>query len=75
MKLNLPIPLYELATLSDKPLLGYFYSNQLTIVNQLEHRIEKIVKKQGNRSLVQWKGYSKKDNSWVDNSLKRDLTQ
>ena len=75
VKLNLPIPLQELATLSDEPLLGYYYANQLTRVKQLEHRIEKIIRRQGNRSLVQWKGYNKKNNSWVDNSQIRDLTQ
>ena len=30
-------------------------------------RIEKIIEKGKNKSLVKWKGYSDKFNSWVDN--------
>ena len=47
VKLNLPIPLYEISTLSDEVVQGYFYANQLTRVNQLEHRIEKSLKDRG----------------------------
>ena len=75
VKLNLPIPLYEVASLSGEPLDGKFYASQLTRVNQEVHRIEKIIKKRGNKSLVQWQGYTKKDNTWLDNSEIIRLTQ
>ena len=40
--------------------------------NQKEFRIEKVIKKEGNKLYVKWKVCNNSSNSWVD---KRDLEQ
>ena len=37
---------------------------------QKEFRIEKVIKKKGNKLYVKWKGYDNSFNSWID---KKDL--
>ena len=34
--------------------------------NQEEFRIEKVIKKKGDKSYVKWKGYDNSFNSWID---------
>ena len=34
--------------------------------NQKEFRIEKVIKKKGNKLYVKWKGYDNSFNSWID---------
>ena len=34
--------------------------------NQEEFRIEKVIKKQGNKLYVKWKEYDNSFNSWID---------
>ena len=38
--------------------------------NQKEFRIEKVIKRKGNKLYVKWKGYNNSFNSWID---KKDL--
>ena len=40
--------------------------------NQEEFRIERVIKKKGNKLYAKWKGYDKSFNSWID---KKDLVQ
>ena len=71
VKLNLPIPLYTLASLDDQEvLIGNFYQFQITPVKQTEHRIEKVLKKdkKSGKSFVKWEGYPERFNSWIDDS-------
>ena len=37
-------------------------------MNQEVYRIEKVVRRKGNKSLVKWVGYPESFNSWVENS-------
>ena len=44
--------------------------------NQTEFRIEKVIKKEGNKSYVKWKDYDKSFNSWIykkDSIAQNDL--
>ena len=34
--------------------------------NQKEFRIEKVIKRKGNKLFVKWKGYNNSFNSWID---------
>ena len=34
--------------------------------NQKEFRIEKVIKENGNKLIVKWKGYDNSFNSWID---------
>ena len=44
----------------------------LKTTNQREFRIEKVIKKKGNKPYVKWKGYDNSFNSWID---KNDLVK
>ena len=46
---------------------GSFYEQELQKKKQDIFRIEKIIRQQGNKSLVKWLGYNDSFNSWVDN--------
>ena len=50
--------------------MGSFYEKELQKTDQKEFRIEKVIKKNGNKLFVKWKGYDNSFNSWID---KKDL--
>ena len=52
----------------EKKLKGRFTKKELQKTKQDIFRIEKIIKQQGNKSLVKWFGYNDSFNSWVDNN-------
>ena len=66
---------YKLADLQGEKITGTFYEPELQKTEQQIFRIEKVIKKEKGRSLVKWKGYSDKFNSWVDNKDLIDLSQ
>ena len=47
-----------------------FYEKELQKTDQQEFRIEKVIKRKGNKLYVKWKGYDNSFNSWID---KKDL--
>ena len=51
-------------------IIGTFYEKELQKANQKEFRAEKVIKKNGNKLYVKWKGYDNSFNSWID---KKDL--
>ena len=51
-------------------IIGTFYEKELQKTNQKEFRIEKVLKKKGDKLYVKWKGYDNSFNSWID---KKDL--
>ena len=56
-----------------KRLLEDFMKKKLQkTTNQREFRIEKVIKKKGNKPYVKWKGYDNSFNSWID---KNDLVK
>ena len=55
---------------SGKEIIGTFYENELQKTNQEEFRIEKVIKKKGDKLYVKWKGCDSSFNSWID---KKDL--
>ena len=64
---------YKLSDLQGEEIKGTFYEPELQKTEQQIYRIEKIIKKEKNKSLVKWKGYSDKLNSWVNNKDLIDL--
>ena len=42
-----------------------FYENELQKTNQKEFRIEKVIKRKGNKLYVKWTGYDSLFNSWI----------
>ena len=64
-----PVPTYKVEEWDRTPLKGTFYIQDLQKVNVTDDdifRIEKIVKRKGNKILVQWKGWPRKYNSWIE---------
>ena len=49
-----------------KKLLERFYEKELQKTNQQEFRIEKVIKKKGDKLYVRWKGYDSSCNGWID---------
>ena len=54
----------------EKKLLAVFMKKNCKKNNQKEFRIEKVIKRKGNRLYVKWKGYNNSFNSWIN---KKDL--
>ena len=61
---------YVLNDLNDEEIIGTFHENELQATNQKEFRIEKPLKKKGDKLYVKWKGYNNSFNSWID---KKDI--
>ena len=50
--------------------VGTFYEKEFQRTNQEEFRIEKVIKRKGNKLCVKWKGYDNSFNSLID---KKDI--
>ena len=48
----------------------HFMKKKLQKTNKKEFRIEKVIKREGHKLNVKWKGYNNSYNSWID---KKDL--
>ena len=57
---------YVINDLNDEEIIGTFYEKELPKTNQEEFRIEKVIKRKGNKIYVKWKGYNNSFNSWID---------
>ena len=57
---------YVINDLNAEEIVGTFYKNELQKTNQKEFRIEKVIKRKGNKLCVKWKGYDNSFNSWID---------
>ena len=57
---------YVINDLNGEEIIGTFYENELQKTNQKEFRIEKVLKKKGDKLYVKWKGYDNSFNSWID---------
>ena len=62
--------IYVINDLNEEEILGMFYEKKLQKANQKEFRIEKVVKRKGDKLCVKWKGYKNSFNSWRD---KKDI--
>ena len=58
--------------LNGEEIIGTFYEKELQKTNQQEFRIEKVIKRKGDKLYVKWKGYDSSFNSWID---KKDLVR
>ena len=61
---------YVISDLKGEEITGTFYEKELQKTNQQTFRIEKVIKKKGDKLYVKWKGYNSSFNSWID---KKDL--
>ena len=57
---------YVINDLNGEEIIGSFYEKELQKTNQEEFRIEKVIRRKGNKLYVKWKGYDNSFNSWID---------
>ena len=62
---------YVINDLNGEEIIGAFYEKELQKTNQQEFRIEKVIKRKGDKLYVKWKGYNNSFNSWIN---KKNLT-
>ena len=66
---------YNISDFNGKGIVGTFYEKELQKTkkkNQKELRIEKVIKRKGDKLYVKWKEYDNFFNSWID---KKDIVQ
>ena len=62
---------YVINDLNGEEIIERFYEKELQKIDQQEFRIEKVIKKKGDKLYVKWKGYDDTSfKSWID---KKDL--
>ena len=57
---------YVINDLNGEKITGTFYEKELQKTIQEEFRIEKVIRRKGNKLYVKWKGYNNSFNSWID---------
>ena len=62
---------YVIHDLNGQEIVGTFHKKELQKTNQ-EFRIEKVMKRKGDKLYVKWKGYNNLFNSWID---KKDIVE
>ena len=74
-KSQLTIPVtYKITDYNEEEIQGSFYEQELQKTSQKTFRIEKVLKRQGDKSLVKWMRYPKSFNSWIDTKAMVKLT-
>ena len=61
---------YVINDLNNQEIIETFYEKELQGTNQEKSKIEKVIKKNGNKLYVKWEGYDNSFNIWID---KKDL--
>ena len=57
---------YVINDLNSEAIFGIFYEKELQKTNQEECRIEKAIKRKGDKYYAKWKGCDNSFNSWID---------
>ena len=57
---------YFINDLNGEKIKSSFYEKELQKTDQKKFRIEKVIKKKGNKLHVKWKGYDNSCNNWID---------
>ena len=66
-KVKNTVPLtYAISDLNGEEIIGRIYEKEMQKTNQKEFRIEKILKRKGDKLYVKWKGYDNSFNSWIN---------
>ena len=56
---------YVIIDLNGEEIIGTFYGKELQKTNQEEFRIEKVIKRKGDKIYAKWKGYGNSFNSYI----------
>ena len=55
-----------ISDLNGEKIVGSFHEKELQKTNQTKFRIEKVIKRKGDKLYVKWKRYNNLFNSWID---------
>ena len=66
---------YAISDLNGEEIVGSFYEKELQKANQKKFRIEKVIKRKGNKLYVKWKRYNNSFNSWIDKKRSYKMSQ
>ena len=69
-KVKYTIPWAYVSDLNREQIVETFLEKELQKTNQTEFRVEKVIKRKGDKLYVKWIDYDKSFNSWVD---KKDI--
>ena len=61
-----------ISDLNGEEIVGTFYEKKMQKTNQKEFRVEKVIRRKGDKSHVKWKGYDRSFNSCI---VKKDIVQ
>ena len=67
---NTVLQTYVISDLNREKLAGSFYEKEIQKTSQEKFRIEKVLKRKGDKLYVNWKRYDNSFNSWIG---KKDL--
>ena len=67
---NTVLQTYVISDLNGEKLAGSFYEKEMQKTSQEKFRIEKVLKRKGDKLYVKWKRYDNSFNSWIG---KKDL--
>ena len=65
---------YKITDYNGEEIKGSFYEQELQKTSQDTFRIEKVLKRQGDKSVVKWMGYPMSSKSWIDTKVILKLT-
>ena len=57
---------YVISDLKSEEIFGTFYKKELQKPNEKEFRVEKVIKRKGDKLYTKWKGCNSFFNSWID---------
>ena len=57
---------YVISDFNVEEFIETFYEKELQKANQKEFRVEKVIKRKGDKLYVKWKDYDNYFNSWID---------
>ena len=61
--------------MNGEDIIGTFYEKESPKTNHIEFRIEKVIKKQGDKLYVKWNGYDNSFSNWIDNKESIKMSQ
>ena len=71
VKLKIP-QTYVINDLNGEEIIGTFFEKELQKTNRQEFRIEKVIRKKGDKLYVKWKGYDNSFDSWMIKKIQCD---
>ena len=57
---------YVISDVKVEEITETFYKKELQKANKKEFRVEKVIKRKGDKLYIKWKGYSSSFNSWIN---------